>query len=217
LGNENLDAQYVHTVEAQILYSPWKFFDARTGIAYSFIQDKTNFVKEQINLVAYNIIDIGGISWESEIAAHYKDWVRGYANLSFQHLFFDESDKHQGYAQQLYGLNMNVTPPWVINAGVLGQIPHTPLKLSVNASYVSSRRASATNILENGKIYELDPYVMLDAYVALVDQKFIPDKETFVRVYFRNLLGVEGPDPGLSGFDYPLAPRTIMLQWIQEL
>jgi iron complex outermembrane receptor protein len=52
------------------------------------------------------------------------------------------------------------------------------------------------------------------AYTGL---KLLPYRATTLLVVGRNLLGSAGPEPGFSGVDYPLAPRTFLVQWLQEL
>ena len=72
-------------------------------------------------------------------------------------------------------------------------------------------------MLEKGSAYELDPYVTLDAKISTVDIHLLDEKETTLSVVGRNLLMVEGPDPGYGGVDYPLAPMSLMVELRQEL
>ena len=87
-------------------------------------------------------------------------------------------------------------------------------RLSVMGSYVGERRASDTNILENGNrgAYYLDPYVMLDATLSSTPMHFGDSGEMVVRLMARNLMDTQASDPGEAGVDFPLAPRTLTLQ-----
>ena len=40
----------------------------------------------------------------------------------------------------------------------------------------------------------------------------VPGHETRIALRSRNVLGSRGPDPGFSGFEYPLAPRELFLE-----
>jgi outer membrane receptor protein involved in Fe transport len=215
IGNPDLEPQHVHTVETQLAYSPRDFLTVKTDVAYSFVLNKAEFSLQGVNKVARNVAEVGSLSWETEAEARYRDWVRGYVNLSLQYTLRNIGE--EGYYADLIGHENTVYPPLIVNAGVLGRVPRLPLRLTFEASYVSSRRASDSNILENGASYELSPYVLLGGSVAAYDLKPFKNKKTTLMVTLRNLLDARGPEPGFGGIDYPLPPRTVMLEWIQEL
>src|SRR5207245_1293883 len=104
-----------------------------------------------------------------------------------------------------------------LHLGVSGMAPKVPLRATIELSYFAARRASEANIIANGSSYELDPYVMLGASISTVGLELLPKKETVIMVIGRNLVGSTGPDPGFSGFDYPLTGRTILFQLRQLL
>jgi iron complex outermembrane receptor protein len=74
------------------------------------------------------------------------------------------------------------------------------------------RRAADTSIVEHGGELYLPSYCMLDLFVSTGDLYLIRGQETRVALRTRNLLGSRGPDPGPSGFEYPLTPREILLE-----
>jgi outer membrane receptor for ferrienterochelin and colicins len=99
------------------------------------------------------------------------------------------------------------------HAGVVAQPPRWPLRASVAASYIGTRRASDTNILINRLAYELPPYLLLEAGLATVPFRLfgLSRQEVSLALSGKNLTGAAGPAPGFSGADYPLAPRTLLL------
>jgi iron complex outermembrane receptor protein len=54
---------------------------------------------------------------------------------------------------------------------------------------------------------------MLDVFLATRDLYLIPGQESRIALRAKNLLVARGPDPGSSGFEYPLAPAGIYLEF----
>ena len=52
---------------------------------------------------------------------------------------------------------------------------------------------------------------MLNAGISVSTETIFTDKETMLSFNVYNLLGADGPDPGFSGFDYPLTQREMFL------
>ncbi len=48
--------------------------------------------------------------------------------------------------------------------------------------------------------------------IATRELYLVRGHETRIALRSRNLLGSRGPDPGFSGFEYPLAPRELFLE-----
>ncbi|HOX45532.1 MAG TPA: TonB-dependent receptor [Myxococcota bacterium] len=214
-GNPDLEPQRVDTFELQVSYEPWDFLQVSTDLAYSYLQDKAEFTLQGVNKVARNVAEMGLLSWETEIRARWKRWIQGYLNLSMAYLVRDLGQP--GYVADLLGSESSTYPTWLMHAGVRGQLPWLPLRLTLELSYVDTRDASDENALEAGEVYALDPYVMLNASLALFDLELLQGHKSEIRLIGTNLIGVEGPDPGYGGVDYPLAPRTIYLQLWMEL
>jgi iron complex outermembrane receptor protein len=55
-------------------------------------------------------------------------------------------------------------------------------------------------------------YCLLEASIATRELYLVPGHETRIALRSRNVLGSRGPDPGFSGFEYPLAPRELFLE-----
>jgi iron complex outermembrane receptor protein len=53
---------------------------------------------------------------------------------------------------------------------------------------------------------------MLNLGLSTRELYLIPGHESRIAVRARNVLGATGPDPGFSGFEYPLAAREIFLE-----
>jgi iron complex outermembrane receptor protein len=53
---------------------------------------------------------------------------------------------------------------------------------------------------------------MLDVSLATREIFLAPGHESRVALRARNLLVTRGPDPGFSGFEYPLGPAELFLE-----
>ena len=100
------------------------------------------------------------------------------------------------------------------HAGVVGQPPGWPLRATVQASYIGVRQPSDTNIVLNGGPYDLPAYVLVEAGLATKGFDLLGSAQHTVAFSLigKNLLNAQGPAPGFSGVDYPLAPRSLLLQ-----
>ena len=215
IGNPDLKPQYIHTFEFQVSYAPWDFLTLRTDLAYSILLNKAEFTQQGLNKVARNVAELGALSWESELDLHWKQWLRGYVNFAFQHLVRDLGEA--GYVSELVGSGLSLYPAVLLHFGLRGRLPGLPLRAGLEGTIMGERRASDDNILEAGEAYNLDPIFLLDAHLALSDLEFWTGHKTTFMLVGRNLLGGTGSNPGYAGFDLPLAPRTILLHWIQEM
>ncbi len=215
IGNPDLDPQHVHTIETQVIYRPWKYLSVSTGLAYNFLKNKAEFIQQGVNRIAWNLAEVEGLSSETEVNFSYLDWVNAYFNMEYQ--LTKRNPGQEGYAAYLVGRDNVIYAPYIFRAGVRGQAPDFPVGYSLEGSYVGPRRASDMNILENGASYELSPYFMLGASLSTHALKLFSQHETIITLIGRNLLGTEEPDPGYVGIDYPMAPRTFLLQIHQEL
>jgi outer membrane receptor for ferrienterochelin and colicins len=121
----------------------------------------------------------------------------------------------EGYAASLIGTQNVVYPPWIARAGLNAGLPsprRVPFTIGVEGVLVGPRRAADTSIVENGSPFFLPVYALLDAFIATREVYLIPGHETRFALRSRNLLRSRGPDPGFSGFEYPLAPMELFLE-----
>ncbi len=214
VGNPDLDPQRVNTVEGQVAVYPVDGVSLSTGLAYSLLQNKAAFVQQGLNQTAQNLSEVESLTWESEITAKYEDMVEGYFSAELPYVVRDVGG--EGYQAELIGTENVIYPRVIYRVGASGQIPEIPLRPGLEALFVGSRRASETNILENGGSYRLAPYTMLDATVSTVGIELFEGRETVITVKGRNLLKVTAPDPGFAGVDYPMLPRSVMTQVRQQ-
>jgi len=215
LGNASLQPQYVHTFEGQLSYKPRPYFSIRTGIAYNLLQKAAQFTLKGVNQVATNIGSTNSLSWETQIELHYKDYI--HANLNGEYNYTVRETGYVGFRADLIGNGNVVYPTGIVRFGLQGMAPKVPLRLGVSLIYVGPRSSSEANTLANGSVYTLPQYVSLDVTLSTVNLHLIKDHETTIMLSGRNLIGTAGPDPGFSGFDYPLASRIFWLQLRQRL
>ena len=213
IGNQNLNPQYIDTVEGQLSYRPTRGLSATAGASYSLIQDKAEFIPQGINQTAENVASQKAITFESRVDARHEDRVGGYA--SFEWVTSQRDLDEEGYQADLVGSDMVVYPAWTTRVGAFVGVPSpkkAPLELTTEAIIVGPRRAADASILENGGSYTLPTYLSLNAGLRLKEAELIRNQATSIALRVKNLIGVTGPDPGFAAFDYPLAPRTVYLE-----
>jgi len=67
-------------------------------------------------------------------------------------------------------------------------------------------------VLANGERFDLKAYATANVFLTTRNLYLIPGHESVVALRVYNLFNAGGPDPGFSGFEYPLPPREIMLE-----
>jgi hypothetical protein len=154
------------------------------------------------------------LSWESELHIDYRKLVMGYANVAVNKTV--ESTNQRGYVADLTNYGNLAYPVLVANAGISGKRLRGPMRLGLEGSYVTARRASRTNILDNGGLYAYPRYFVLGGSLQTVGVSLLAEHETIFRLTARNLFGTRIVDPGFAGVDYPQLGRTVMVQVIQE-
>ena len=216
IGNPDLEPQYVHTVEGQLIVQPSPELSIGTNLAYSYVQNLAVFSRSGFNNVARNVAELGTVSWESYVNASYKRYVGGY--LKYEMLFTERNPGDEGFQSALLGQDAGVFPDLQFRAGLWGEAAPAFLRASVEFRYIGERRASDLNVLANNGAYFLDPYIVVDATLGTTGLEFFGDgRETVIEVLGRNLSGTEAIFPGEAGVDYPLIPRTLLVQFRQTL
>ena len=214
VGNQDLTPQYVNTFEFQLAYDPLEALSLSTDVAYSLLNDKTEFVQQGINKVARNVARAATLSWESLVELKFRDWLRA---LRQPRAAADRAAHRPG------GLRR---PGRSGPAGSIYPQHDDPRRRGGPAAGLcrcgrrcwprtsAARRASGNNILLNGGAYRLPGYVLLEATLATRGFRVLrdPQQEVSFSVSGKNLLGATGPTPGFAGVDYPLAPRALFLQ-----
>jgi outer membrane receptor for ferrienterochelin and colicins len=213
-GNQALKPSYVHTVEAQLSARPNRFLLLTSGVAYSYLLDQATFALRGINQVALNISRVESISWETELRFDYRRKLAAYGNVTLNHT--RSRLTNDDYVAQLSSYGNAAYPVLVANAGTSAQLPRLPVRLSVELSYVGTRRPSSANTLDAGGIYQLASYTLVGASLRTIDLRLLDKKETILMLVARNLANTRYADPGFAGIDYPQLGRTLMAQVIQE-
>ena len=187
----------------------------KSGVAYSYLLDQAAFAQRGINEVALNMSRLGALSWETELRLDYRRKLAAYANLTINRTVVRLDEEH--YAADLSSYANAAYPVVVGNVGASTELPHLPLRLSAELSYVSSRSSSSANTLEAGGRYALPAYALLGACLRTRGLHLLEKRETVLVLVLRNLTDVRYADPGFAGIDYPQLGRTALLQVVQEL
>jgi iron complex outermembrane receptor protein len=113
------------------------------------------------------------------------------------------------------GTKNPVYPPWIARGGAVFAVPsppRVPLQLGAQGMWVAPRRAADVSVVEAGHPFSLPSYFMLDVSLSTRAVYIVPGQESRFALRSRNLLVQRGPDPGFSGFEYPLAPAEIFFE-----
>jgi iron complex outermembrane receptor protein len=195
-------------------FKPDRFFGVTSGVSYNWLLDKAEFIPSGINQTASNVSSQRTLSWETRAdLRHYDDYT---VYASFELVRSLRQLGQEGYAARLIGTENVAYPPWIARAGVVFAVPSLPalpLELGSQAMFVAPRRAADTSILERGGDFSLPSYFMVETSLATRALYLIPGHESRFALRTRNLLVERGPDPGFSGFEYPLAPAEIFLEF----
>lgn len=212
VGNEHLNPQLVKTAEYQMSFMPVRMLGVTSGVSYSWLDDKAEFTPQGINQTARNVASQKSFSWETR--ADVRDY-RFNLYASFDLVRSQRDLGQEGYVAMLVGQRNVVYPPWIARAGAMflvPSLPDVPLELGAEGMWVGPRRAADTSIVENGASFDLPAYFQLDVTLATRELYLIPGHETRIALRGKNLLVARGPDPGFSGFEYPIQPAQLFLE-----
>jgi len=212
VGNEHLNPQLIKTAEYQMSWLPLRRFGITSGVSYSWLADKAEFTPQGINQTARNVASQRSLSWETR--ADLRDF-RYNLYASFDLVRSERDLGQEGYAAMLVGKQNVVYPPWIARAGAMfavPSLPDVPLELGAEGIWVGPRRAADTSIVEHGASFDLPAYFQLDVTLATRELYLVPGHETRIALRGKNLLVARGPDPGFSGFEYPLQPAQLFLE-----
>jgi iron complex outermembrane receptor protein len=213
VGNRDLKPQHIHTIEFQASWKPAPSFGITSSVSYNWLLDKAEFTLQGINQAARNVASQRALSWETRADVRRGEQLTAYASFELVQSWRDLGQ--DGYAASLIGTKNVVYPPWIVRGGVnaaLQAAVNWPMSVGVEGMVVAPRRAADTSIVEHGGEFYLPAYTMLDAFVTTGDLYLIRGQETRIALRVRNLLDARGPDPGPSGFEYPLTPREVILE-----
>jgi iron complex outermembrane receptor protein len=213
VGNRDLKPQHIHTVEFQASWKPIAAFGITSSVSYNWLLDKAEFTLQGINQTARNVASQRALTWETRADVRRGEQLTAYASFDLVQSWRDLGQ--DGYAATLIGTKNVVYPPWIVRGGVnaaLQSAVELPMSVGLEGMVVAPRRAADTSIVEHGGEFFLPAYCMLDAFVTTGDLYLIRGQETRIALRVRNLLDVRGPDPGPSGFEYPLTAREVILE-----
>jgi len=212
VGNEHLNPQLVKTAEYQMSWMPARIFGITSGVSYSWLDNQAEFTPQGINETARNVASQRSVSWETR--ADMRDY-RYTLYASFDLVRSKRDLGQEGYAAMLVGSQNVVYPPWIARAGAMfavPSLPNVPLEMGAEGTWVGPRRAADASIVEHGSSFDLPAYFVLDVTLATRELYLIPGHETRIALRGKNLLVARGPDPGFSGFEYPIQPAQLFLE-----
>jgi outer membrane receptor for ferrienterochelin and colicins len=213
IGNPRLRPQVIKTLEYQLSFKPGRFFGVTSAVSYNWLLEKAEFTPQGINQTARNVASQRTLSWETRADVTYYHDLAAYAAFDF--VASTRSVGQEGYVANLVGTKNVAYPPWITRAGVTVAVPsapQVPLQLGAEGMLVGPRRAADASVLERGAPFSLPTYFMLDLSLSTREVYLIPGHETRFALRSKNVLVARGPDPGFSGFEYPLAPAQLFFE-----
>ena len=213
IGNPNLKPQLIRTLEYQLSFKPNRLFGVTSSVSYNWLLQKAEFTPEGSNLTARNVASQNTVSWETRADLSHDEDYHFYG--SFDLVYSTRDLGQQGYVADLVGTKNPVYPPWIARGGAVFAVPsppRVPLQLGAEGMWVAPRRAADVSVVERGQPFSLPSYFMLDVSLSTRAVYIVPGQESRFALRSRNLLVSRGPDPGFSGFEYPLAPAEIFLE-----
>lgn len=213
VGNAELKPQKIHTLEYQLSFKPSAFFGISSGVSYSWLRDKAEFSPRGINQVARNAANQTTFTWETRADFRHYDDYSTYA--SFEWIRSRRDLGEVGYVAETVGDENVVYPSYIGRLGATVGLPSPaslPLSLGAEGMLVGPRHAADASVLAYGAPFDLDPYLTANVFLTTRSLYLFPGHETVAALRVYNVTGELGPDPGFSGFEYPLAPREVMLE-----
>jgi outer membrane receptor for ferrienterochelin and colicins len=213
VGNAGLKPQRIHTVEYQLSFQPTTSFGITSGVSYSWLLDKAEFSPEGINQVARNTASQTTLTWETRGEFRHYDDYSGY--VAFEWIRSHRDLGQVGYVAETVGNANIVYPPYIARLGAIVGLPSPitlPLSAGVEGMLVGPRHAADASVLAYGRPFDLEPYLTTNVFLTTRSLYLLPGHETVIALRVYNLTAERGPDPGYSGFEYPLAPREVMLE-----
>src|SRR6185436_287019 len=134
IGNPTLLPQYVHTFEFQAAWAPTGWLDLSSDVAYSLVDDKTEFLQQGINKVARNVAHATTLSWESLVEARATEWLQ--AHLSFEWQRTRQRTGQEGFSAQVVGEEGTIYPKIMLHGGLVVRSARARLRAAVQASYI---------------------------------------------------------------------------------
>src|SRR5690606_14284492 len=171
----------IHTVDAEVTWRPAAWLSASTGVSYSRLNDKAEFVPRGINKTADNLASQTSVIWATRADLRHGDDLGGYGSFETVHSTRDSGQV--GYQADLVGPEMVAYPRWIARAGAYVKLPSprsVPLELSTQGIVVGPRRAADASILEHGGSFDLPPYFWWNASLVARNLWVIPGHETTV-------------------------------------
>jgi outer membrane receptor protein involved in Fe transport len=96
-------------------------------------------------------------------------------------------------------------------------LPKQHFEVSLVGQYVSSRKATVSNITLKGESYVLDPYFVLGMHARTLNVALLPGRVTEVSLNAQNLLNAKYEHAGTQGVDIPALGRSVFVRLKQEL
>ena len=191
VGNPELEPEQAESYEIGLDLKASSSMNLSINGFYNIVEKKVEFIQRGGNLIAENLGDLTTSGFESSIKMKLLN-LKVNLNGSIQKTTLKGEETSEP---------VNLYPDIMFNSIISYPISHFCIDLEHN--FVGKRKASQSNILENGgEIYYLDPYNLLNLTLSTTNIRFI-GKETIFSLKVKNILGCDYEEPGYKGIDIP--------------
>lgn len=221
-GNPNLESQTARTYEASVLTRPLDSLNLDLTVFSTKISDRVENISVGRLQRAVNVTDSQSRGFELSGEWRFRP-LTFQADVAYQTTVLEDPELTSFRWELAYGDGAagGKRPPnfpeVMSHQRVTLTLPEFHFEASVLGEYVSSRKATISNITLNGESYELDPYFTLGMHVRTLGLSLLEDRVTEVSLNGRNLLNAEFEHGGTHGVDIPALGRTVFVRLKQEL
>jgi outer membrane receptor protein involved in Fe transport len=221
-GNPDLESQKARTYEASVLGRPLDTLMLDATVFTTEISDRVENISVGRLQRAVNLTDSRSRGFElgGEWRVHPLTFQ---ADLAYQETVLEDPEITNFRWELAYGDGAagGKRPPnfpqVMSHQRVTVTLPQLHFEASVIGEYVSSRKATISNITRNGESYELDPYFTLGMHVRTLGVSLLKNRVSELSLSGRNLLNAKYEHGGTYGVDIPALGRTVFVRLKQEL
>jgi outer membrane receptor for ferrienterochelin and colicins len=221
-GNPKLESQTARTYEASVLTRPLDTLKLEATVFATQISNRVENISVGRLQRAVNMTD--SQSRGLELSGEWRLRPLTFqADLAYQKTVLDDPEITNFRWELAYGDGAagGKRPPnfpeLMTHQRVTLTLPKGHFELSAIGQYVSSRKATISNITLNGESYVLDPYFVLGMHARTLGLSLLEDRVTELSLNVQNLLNAKYEHGGAHGVDIPALGRSVFVRFKQEL
>jgi iron complex outermembrane receptor protein len=221
-GNPELQSQTARTYEASVLTRPIESLKFDLTVFSTDIYDRVENISVGRLQRAVNLTDSQSRGFE--LSGRFRHgFLTLQADVAYQKTVLEDPELTNFRWELAYGEDAvgGKRPPnypeLMSHQRIALTLPEYHVEVSASGEYVSSRKATVSNITLNGESYELDPYFVLGMHVRTLGFSLLKNRDTELSLHGQNLLDTKYEHAGTRGVDIPALGRSVFVRFKQEL